>query len=307
MQFTSGHPCFPAVERTVIEGLSPLAKGSRSGIISSVMKIRRALIHFLMPALCMLCITAMSCSTKTPFDASLEQVKVAEVLMDRSDASPVVRLESMDGKRGMLLWIGVNEATSIAFELEGKKPPRPLTHDLLKSILDALQVKVEGVIISDLEENTYIARLLLKKSRMRINLDARPSDALALALRFGSPVYAARKLLSENPIPQAGIYDTFSWDEFGFTVQNLSPVMMEYFEMGDLGGVIVSEIDSQSGPYIDGLRQGDVITRIEGQDIDDTADFAAIADDLSDQMQVSVTVIREKQVIDLTLHALVEQ
>ena len=107
-------------------------------------------------------------------------------------------LKEVDGNRRLPIIIGQFEAQAIALELEGIKPPRPLTHDLLKTVIDNLGASVVEVIISDLVENTFIAKIILDISSLTNEIDARPSDAIALAIRTGSPIYVADTVLEQG-------------------------------------------------------------------------------------------------------------
>ncbi len=102
-------------------------------------------------------------------------------------------LKEVNGPRRLPIIIGAFEAQSIALEMEGIKPPRPLTHDLMKTIIDSLGVGLTDVFINDLRDGTFYARLSLDSQE----IDSRPSDAIALAVRFGVPIYVADKVMDE--------------------------------------------------------------------------------------------------------------
>jgi hypothetical protein len=105
-------------------------------------------------------------------------------------------LKESAGKRRLPIIIGAFEAQSIALEIEGIKPPRPLTHDLLKNIIDALGFSITEVVISELREGTFYARLLMDSGAAR-EIDSRPSDAIALAVRYGAPIFVADEVMNE--------------------------------------------------------------------------------------------------------------
>src|SRR5207302_8221555 len=94
-----------------------------------------------------------------------------------------------DGERKLPILIGGFEATAITLPLEGQRPDRPLTHDLVKSILDRLDVRLDRVVIDDLWNGIYYAKLYVKTKKEEMEIDARPSDAIALAVRFDAPIY----------------------------------------------------------------------------------------------------------------------
>jgi uncharacterized protein len=102
--------------------------------------------------------------------------------------------------RAMPIWIGQAEALSISIAIEGTPPPRPLTHDLLKSVLERLNATVEAVLVDDLYNNTYYAKLSVRVDSKVIDIDCRPSDAIALAMRVKVPIYVADAVLEEAQV-----------------------------------------------------------------------------------------------------------
>lgn len=127
------------------------------------------------------------------------EVHVASLGVDAGNKSPVVILKETGGERVLPIWIGPAEASAIAMEMAGMKFERPLTHDLLASLLRALGATLERVEISRVEKNTYYARMVLSLGEQRIPVDARPSDSIAVALRTGSRILADAQLLSDSP------------------------------------------------------------------------------------------------------------
>jgi len=110
--------------------------------------------------------------------------------------SPVVVLRTEDG-RILPIYIGISEAMAIHSALKNKIPPRPMTHDLLVDIISKLNAKVERIIIDDLIDNTFYARIVLKQNEHEIEIDARPSDSIAIAVRLGCPIYVDERVLNE--------------------------------------------------------------------------------------------------------------
>jgi len=127
----------------------------------------------------------------------LVEVKVASLGIDSSTQSPIVILKEKGGKRYLPIWIGHNEASAIATELAGVKFSRPLTHDLMKSLVRGLKGTLSQVVINSLKDNTYYAQVFLKCGEDLISIDARPSDSIALALRLKAPIFANETLLNE--------------------------------------------------------------------------------------------------------------
>ena len=126
------------------------------------------------------------------------EVEVYEILLDESVKAPVVVLREKNGDRILPIWIGQAEAISIAYAMEEIGTERPLTHDLIKLIIDGFGAKLEKVVINDLRDNTYFARLIFKMDSTIISIDARPSDSIAIALRTKSPIYVSEKVLKEG-------------------------------------------------------------------------------------------------------------
>ncbi len=131
---------------------------------------------------------------------------VAHVGLDRATNTPVVILKEAAGERTLQIWIGAPEANAIALELRHEKPERPMTHDLLAQILSGLGATLERASIVGLKANTYIAELLVRRADRHFEVDARPSDSIALALRAEAPIFVAEELMNgggpgEDPGP----------------------------------------------------------------------------------------------------------
>jgi bifunctional DNase/RNase len=122
------------------------------------------------------------------------EVQVSGLAIDEKTKSPVVILQEVEGKRILPIWIGQNEANAIALEMAGQKFQRPLTHDLLITVIKGLRASVVKVLISELKENTFYATILLQYDSEMLAVDARPSDSIAVALRARSPIFVSEKL-----------------------------------------------------------------------------------------------------------------
>jgi hypothetical protein len=131
-------------------------------------------------------------------------VSIASLSVDATSNQPVVILRPVDddGAEARLLpiWIGHPEATAILLALQDVEPPRPMTHDLLNSVISSLDHLVERIEITRLEEGTFYAAIVLRGEEQSIAVDARPSDSIALAVRTGSPIYVAEEVLSEAAV-----------------------------------------------------------------------------------------------------------
>jgi bifunctional DNase/RNase len=126
------------------------------------------------------------------------RMRVAHLGLDRATNTPVVVLQEEEGERTLPIWIGAPEANAIALELQGVKPERPLTHDLMKLLVAGLGGELRRVVISSLRENTYLAELLIYRGAEVFEVDARPSDSIALALRMHAPIFSNDDLLDRT-------------------------------------------------------------------------------------------------------------
>lgn len=126
------------------------------------------------------------------------RMRVAHLGLDRSTNTPVVVLREAEGERTLPIWIGAPEANAIALELQGVKPERPLTHDLMKQLVSGLGGELRRVLIAGLRENTYLAQLFIYRGGEVFEVDARPSDSIALALRMNAPIFTNEDLLQRS-------------------------------------------------------------------------------------------------------------
>ncbi|MBI1976097.1 MAG: bifunctional nuclease family protein [Candidatus Omnitrophica bacterium] len=140
----------------------------------------------------------------------VKESKVFTVLMWPSSGSYIVVLEEIPGVRLLLIWIGKSEAEAIALKLQKTELPRPLTHDLLKTLIDKVGYRLDRVIINDLRNDTYYAKVILRNDGREIEIDSRPSDAIALAVRSESKIYIEESVLERGatvnkPITQSEV------------------------------------------------------------------------------------------------------
>jgi bifunctional DNase/RNase len=126
------------------------------------------------------------------------EVKVSGLALDGSNNTPVVLLKECSGERVLPIWIGAPEANAIAMALEGVKAERPLTHDLMVTLIEGLEAKVSKIVISDLKDNTFYAKIYVEGKKTIVNIDARPSDSIALALRVKVPIYVSKDVMTSS-------------------------------------------------------------------------------------------------------------
>lgn len=128
------------------------------------------------------------------------ELELVGVRVELPHNQPIVLLKETEGERFLPIWIGAVEATSIAFALQGVETARPMTHDLMKDLLDALEVDVERIVVTELRDGTFYAEIVLDGLDGEVRVSSRPSDAIALAVRADIPVYAAEDVLDEAGI-----------------------------------------------------------------------------------------------------------
>ncbi len=196
-------------------------------------------------------------------------VQVHHVGFDRHAQAPVVILADAETARFLPIWVGPFEARAIALALAGIPAPRPLTHDLMKNVLEHIGVQFQKVIVSGLENNTYFAQIHLLFTDRPVEIDSRPSDAIALALRFDRPIFVAQDVFAASgqrlPVPLQPISTTV----MGVEVQNLTAELAEYFQLPTADGVLVTNAAQSRGT----LQRGDVILALEGKLIRNITDF----------------------------------
>jgi bifunctional DNase/RNase len=129
------------------------------------------------------------------------EMKVAGIALDAATRNPIVLLRDGTERRALPIYIGQDQARAIITVLEGHKPPRPLTHDLMINLLDVLGGELERIIIHSLQDNTFYAVLVIKQGEVRREIDARPSDAISLALRTNAPIWVMEEVIADASIP----------------------------------------------------------------------------------------------------------
>jgi bifunctional DNase/RNase len=126
------------------------------------------------------------------------EMKIRGLMMDPVTNMPIVVLRDLSGDTVLPIWVGIYEANAIALEIEKVTTPRPMTHDLIKTLLLGLDTQMKKVVVSELRDDTFYAVIWLERSGNLISVDSRPSDALALALRHDCPIYVEEKVLQTS-------------------------------------------------------------------------------------------------------------
>ena len=168
------------------------------------------------------------------------EVRVKTLLIDPQSQSPVLVLETVAGKNPLPIWIDAPEARAIALELEHVSLPRPLTHDLIRSILQQLGASLQRVTITELRNNTYFATLSLAVKEQRVlQIDSRPSDAIAVAVRMKSPIFVSAQVLEQSkPVPAPAARFEHTHKKLGLQVQDLTPELAKLLDSQQHRGVL---------------------------------------------------------------------
>ena len=148
-------------------------------------------------------------------------MEVKFVRLDPSSNKCVVLLTDLENKNALPIWIGPFEATAIALKLEKASIHRPLTHDLIRNVIQALNYRISRVVVNDLRENTYYALIYIKAEKGEVGIDSRPSDAIAIALGAGAPIFVEEDVLNQSK-------DRDLSDRLNEWVENLKPEDFKY-------------------------------------------------------------------------------
>jgi uncharacterized protein len=134
----------------------------------------------------------------------MQEMVIYGVSFDLVGKQPIVLLKTAEGNKFLPIWIGHPEAAAILMKLQGASTPRPMTHDLVTDILGQLQATVTRITVTELRENTFYAQITVQQDGSEIEVDSRPSDAIALALRADAPIFAADEVIEESAIEFEG-------------------------------------------------------------------------------------------------------
>ena len=134
----------------------------------------------------------------------MREMVIYGVSFDMVGKQPIVLLKTADGNRFLPIWIGHPEAAAILVKLQNAAPARPMTHDLLNDVVGQLDAEVISIAVTEMRENTYYARITLQRNGSEIEVDSRPSDAIALAVRSGAKIYVADDVIEESGVEFEG-------------------------------------------------------------------------------------------------------
>jgi bifunctional DNase/RNase len=158
------------------------------------------------------------------------EMKIRGLMMDPVTNMPIVVLKDINGSAMLPIWVGVYEANAIALEIEKVSTPRPMTHDLIKSLLFGLNTGLRKVVVSELRDDTFYAVIWLDRDGELITVDSRPSDALALALRLDCPIYVEEAVLKSSK-QAAGVTDKVANEELRRWLEGLNDEDLGRYKM----------------------------------------------------------------------------
>jgi bifunctional DNase/RNase len=151
------------------------------------------------------------------------EMKVRGLALDPVSNMPIIILRDEEEKRSLPIWVGIFEANAIALELEKISTPRPMTHDLIKNIVESVEAKVEKIVVNDLRENTFFALIHLRLGEEEITVDSRPSDAIALALRVGAPIFVEEDVVRRAKSVEVAPKESDDQEKLKEWLENLKP------------------------------------------------------------------------------------
>jgi bifunctional DNase/RNase len=162
------------------------------------------------------------------------EMKVAGIALDAITRSPIVLLKDSSDRRALPIYIGQEQARAIMGALENQKPARPLTHDLIVNLLETWNMTLEKVIIHSLQKDTFYAALIVQQGDVKKEIDARPSDAIAIALRTNTPIWVMEEVIADASIPVDRDADEAEQQAFREFISNLRPEdLIKRFGNGD--------------------------------------------------------------------------
>jgi bifunctional DNase/RNase len=173
----------------------------------------------------------MSTTTQSTLEVEQEiEMQIRGLMMDPVTNMPIVVLKDLRSDLVLPIWVGIFEANAIALELDKTTTPRPMTHDLLRNVTRGLNAVVKKVVVSELKDDTFYAVIWMEQAGEAVTLDARPSDAIALALRWDCPIYVHRAVLANSRVAANGTQN-INPDELRKWLENLNDDEMGRYKM----------------------------------------------------------------------------
>lgn len=229
---------------------------------------------------------------------NLIPVKILRLLLDPTSQQPVVLLADLADERAMPIWIGPCEANALQGEIQGTKSPRPLTHDLADTLIRNLKGKIRRVIITHRQGGIYLAKIELEREGSLLEIDARPSDSLVLALKAKAPIFVSPDLFQEGALPLKEKKETEG--AYGLLLQELTPPLAQSFSFPSTEGALVADVKPGSRAEKDGLRRGDILAEVSGRKVGGLGSLRQALAGMKAPMEARV--FRQGAFISITLH-----
>ncbi len=226
------------------------------------------------------------------------EVKVYQVIIDPTSQQPVVFLADPMKERALPIWVGPYEANAILSEIEGRDHERPLTHDLLGRIIRKTNRNINKIFITHLAEGIYYAKIEMEKGSSSIEIDARPSDSIVMALKFKAPIFVSKRLFSDMAV---SLKEKKDIDEsYGLTIQDLTPSLIRSFSLETTYGVLISDVRLGSQAEMDGIERGDIFVEIGGRSVRNVKDMKDAL--LNSKTAIQAKIFRRAQYLSITIH-----
>jgi len=213
-----------------------------------------------------------------PAPEDLVEVRLEDMGIDPASGLPVLILSDIERGKILPVYIGVHEASSISMALDEEEPLRPMTHDLIVNILEEMGAHLTRVVIKDLKGNVFYADLVIETRKTEIPVDCRPSDAIAIAVRLGAPIFVSREIL-ETAVNE----ELTRWwsgegvaNRLGIEFQPLTRELARAMGVENLEGVLVSSVDAEGVAHEAGIVRGDVVLSVDGDTVTDPESMNAL-------------------------------
>jgi len=231
------------------------------------------------------------------------EMTVKNLLLDPVTQTPVVLLESAKEKKALPIWIGAEEATSIALEIKKVPMPRPNTHDLIRNILQGVGGTVQRITITDLRNDVFYAIITLKLKGQDYQIDSRPSDAIAVALRMKAPIYASAKVLARaKPIGPPEKNPSEARKTLGIQAQDLTPDLAGLFDLKPGGGILVADVELGGAAAEAGVQRGDVILKVNDKSLQKSSELESFLQSTKKGGQLKIDLIRKGKSITIAMN-----
>lgn len=222
------------------------------------------------------------------------ETMVKTLTLDPESNAPVVILETTGDKKLLPIWIDIPEARAIALVLEKVTPPRPLTHDLIRNLLEALGAKLQRATIADLRNSTYFALLTLEMTGRTFEIDARPSDAIAVALRMKAPIYATAQVLAKaKTLTTPSSRGERARQKLGVQAQDLTAELGALLDITAERGVLLADVTADGAGANAGLQRGDIVIKADKKAIESIEDLDAVLEAAKVPAQINFEVLRK--------------